>query len=325
MPPPDIEVDDEPIDLRPYFAILWRYRQVIGASIAIATVLFALVATVVVLSVPTERIAMLQFRLVFPGADSGRFPNGVPFNAMEIVNPHVLAKVFTANALDRYITAEEFQQSIALLQNSPAIERVDAEYLPQLASTRLTPTDRARLQSDYFARRDAIKDPQFDLTLRYSGRLREMPVALMEMALADTIETWARHAETQNGAARPDVDLVSRDMLARAADKGESYVTRLTVMRSGAERILSTLTSLEKVPGARAARTGGNRSLADEVTAIHDLINIDLDPLMGLAHGMARPGEMAMLRAQVSNQLAIHRRAFEAASARVRSLRSALR
>ena len=320
------DLDDEPIDLRPYFATFWRYRRIIGLSIVAAAVIFALAATVVVLAAPTERVGMLQFRLLFAGADAGRYPNGVPFNAMEVIAPQVLSEVFTANSLDRYATLQEFQQSVSLLQSSPALEQLDAEYLPQFSNARLTVADRTRLQGEYLTKRDAVKDPQFDLTLRRHGRLTEMPAPLMETVLSDTVDTWARQADVQNGAARPDVDVVSRDMFARAADEAENYVVRITVIRTGAERILSTLTALGEVPGARAVRTASNRSLADEVAAVQDLLKIDLDTLMGLARRAgASPGEQVVMRAYLSDQLRMHRRALETASSRVRNLRSALR
>src|SRR5690349_9788540 len=131
------DFDDEPIDLRPYFATLWRYRRMIGWSVAAATAIFAVVVALVVLLAPTERVGLVQFRLVFAGADAGKYPNGVPFNPMEIIAPPVLADVFTANRLDRYLTRDEFQQSISLRQNSPALEKLDAEYQPQSSNPRL--------------------------------------------------------------------------------------------------------------------------------------------------------------------------------------------
>lgn len=322
---PESGTDDD-ISLRPYFEALWRYRRVIQLALAGAAVLFLIATIALFVALPKERLGVLQFRLLFSGADNGQYPNGTPFNPTEIVATPVLTEVFASNTLERYTTLQEFQQSLFVLQSNPALQRLDFEYQAKLSDTRLGTVDRARLESEYFLKRDAIRDPQFDLNLRRNGRLADMPTELMEHVLSDTLETWAKQADIQKGAARPDVDLVSREVFARAAEKTESYLVRIDVLRTGAQRIIKTLTAFQEVPGARAVRTDGNRGLSDELATVEDIVKFDIEPLMGLARVAGGSGrDQLVLRAYLSNQLVTYRLDLRAASTRAQNLQTSLR
>ena len=66
---------EDEISLRPYFDTLWGYRRVIGAAIVGTMFLFAVGALAGYLRVPAERLASIQFRLLFDGAAQNQYPS----------------------------------------------------------------------------------------------------------------------------------------------------------------------------------------------------------------------------------------------------------
>jgi hypothetical protein len=325
MSDPTPDPGDE-ISLRPYVDAVWRYRRFIGAAVAAAAILFALATLAIYIRAPVERTASLQFRLLFAGAEDNKYPNDQPFNPTEIVSPPVVSELFEANELARYGKMEDFQQALFVVQSNFALQQLDYSYQSKLADTRLTSVDRARIEEEFLRKREGIRGAEFTLSLRRTERLKAMPEPLMQKVLSDTLTIWATQADAYKGVARPDIDIVSRDVFARAERENESLLIRIDVLRSGARRILNALTILEEVPGSRAVRTEKHRSLSDEKAVVEDNIKFDLDPLMSLARASGGSGsERPMLIAYVSNQIVTHHLNHRAALQRAQNLQSSLR
>jgi hypothetical protein len=320
------EPTTDDISLRPYVEVIARYRRAIGLSVVGAAVAFGIATLALYLVLPTERHGTVTFRLLFSGADENRYPNGTPFNPTEIVATPVLTEVFAANDLKRYTTLQQLQQALFVLQSNPALQELDYSYQAKLSDTKLTSVDRAKLEDEFLRKRDAIRDPEFNLTLQRKEHLAELPAAVMERVLGATLETWAKQAAAQKGATRPDVDIVSREVFARAASDNESFLVRVDVLRTGAQRIVKALTALQDVPGARAVRTVENRNLSEELAAVEDILKFDIEPLMGLAR--LAPGEQQdrlVLMAYISNQIVSYRLDLRAAASRAQNLQTSLR
>jgi hypothetical protein len=319
------ESGDE-ISLGQYVDAVWRYRRIIAAATVVAAILFGIGVLALYIRSPIERITSVQFRLLFEGAEDNKYPNEQPFNPTEIVSPPVIASVFEANELSRYGKVEDFQQALFIVQSNFALQQLDYSFQAKLADTRLTPVDRARLEEEFLRKREGIRVAEFTLSLRRTERIKAMPQPMMDKVLTDTLSVWAAQADATKGVARPDIDLVSREVFARAANDDESALIRIDVMRSGARRILSALNALERVPGSRGVRTDARRSLADEKAVVEDIIKFDLDPLMSLARASSGAGtERAILMAYVSNQKVTHELNLKTAEQRALSLQSSLR
>jgi hypothetical protein len=321
---PELAADE--ISFRPYFETVWRYRQVIGLSLVGAMVLFGIGLLTVYLRLPKERLGTIQFRLLFDGAQANTYPNGQPFNSTEIVAAPVVAEVFSANDLQQYGTLTDFQQSLFVLQSNPALQQLDFEYQGRLADTRLAAVDRAKLEDEFRRKRETMRDPQFSLSLRRSERFAPFPSPLIEKVLTDTLATWATQAIERKGAVRHNLDIVSPDMFDRAATESEHYLVRTDVLRTGAIRLLNSLTALEAIPGARAIRTQAQSSLAEEKAAVEDVIKFEVEPLLGfvrLAGGEAR--DRTLLSAYLSNQLFRQQLDRREAVARAQTLQMSLR
>ena len=160
------------VSLKPLIRFLAAYRRVLALAVLTAMVLCVVVLLVLMLVLPAERTGSIQVRLLFDGAADGRYPNGTPFSPAEIVATPILSEVFRINDLQRFGRYEDFKESMTVLQASLEHELLAASYTARLTDTKLTPTDRARLEDEFRKRRAAIKDPVYTLTMRRSSRLK---------------------------------------------------------------------------------------------------------------------------------------------------------
>jgi len=317
---------DDEVSLRPYFEAVWRHRQIVGATIGAAAIAFAIIALALYVMLPKERLASLGVRFTFEGAENNKYPNGTVFTANEVTSTPVLSDVYAGNDLQRYGSFRDFQQSLFVLQTSAALQQLDYDYQSKLSDTRLTSVDRDKLENEFMQKRDALRVPEYILTLHRRERFAEMPPTLVEKVLRDAVETWARQADVAKGAARPDVDIVSRDAFARAAANNDNFLIRIDILRTGAERLLDAMGELQRVSGARAVKTADNRTLSDELINVQNILKFDVEPMVGMARlANASPQDRAILSAYVTNQLARYRLDYEAATARAQSFQTSLR
>lgn len=314
------------ISLRPYVDAVLRYRRIMGALLGAVALLFGLGTLYLYLKSPVERVASLQFRLLFAGAEDKKYPNGQPFNPTEVVAPPVIAAVFEANQLSQYGKLHDFQQSVFLLHSNLALQQLDFSYQAKLSDPQLTPVDRARIEEEFLRRREAIRIPEYTLSYRRTERFRSIPDSLMEKVLTDVLDTWARQADALKGVARPPIELVTREVFQRAASEQESLLVRIDILRSGARRILSALEAMDRIPGARTVRTSDGRSVAAEKAAVEDILRFDLEPLKSLTRASGGGlEERPALLAYVANQVVTNRLAHRVAMQRAQTLQTSLR
>lgn len=326
MPPPQA---DE-ISLRPYFDAVWRYRRIIGFTMAAVAVLFVVGALFLYLAAPVERLASVQFRLLFDGAEQNRYPNGQPFNVTEIVSPPVVAEVYETNDLKGYGKLEIFQQQLFVTHNNVALQQLDYSYLAQLSDPRLTPVDRARIEEEFLRKREGVRNAEFTLSLRRTERFKSMPDSLMEKVLNDTLAIWAKQADALKGVARPEIDMVSSEVFDRATHEEDSLLVRIDILRSGARRILSALNNMDRIPGARVVRAIGSdghvSTVASERAIVEDILRFDLEPLKSLTRSSGGADhDRAALIAYVSNQIVDNQLSQRVALQNAQTLQTSLR
>jgi hypothetical protein len=229
--------DDDEIPSRPYFEALWSYRTLIGAALLAVLVVFILAAAYLYVSRPTGRIATIEFRLLFDGADKNQYPNGTRFSATEIVFTPVLTEVFRVNELQRFGRFEEFKDALFIQQSNPEIDLLSSEYQARLADAKLTSVGRARVEEEFRKKREALTDPRFSLTLRRQERFSSMPRSLMEKILNDTLSTWAKQADERKGATKYNIAMFSQNILNRAAiENGFFTVFSALIQGEGSDR-----------------------------------------------------------------------------------------
>jgi hypothetical protein len=298
---------DDVVSLKPLFRFLAAYRRVLGLAVVGAILLCVVVLVVLLLILPAERTASIQVRLLFEGASEGRYPNGTPFSVAEIVATPVLSEVYRMNDLQRFGPYQDFRESMTILQASLEQELLAAGYSARLADTKLTPTDRARLEDEFRKRLATVKDPVYALTMRRSSRLKVIPAALAEKILNDTMAVWAQQAKDLKGALRFNVAAVSRELLIQA------------------RRAVDVTQGLMSVPGAASFRTSKEHvSLSDVDFALSYTLRTQIDPLVSQIQQSGLANDPAAMQRYVRSRITELRLARDAARGRIQTLQDAL-
>ena len=324
--PKAAESHDGEISLSVYFETLWRYRSVIVAAVALVTVLFAIGVLVYRVRTPTERIASIQFRLLFDGAAQNRYPNGTPFSPSDIVGAPVVADVFAANDLKRFGSYDYFKQILYVQQASLAMSTLASEYQAKLADVKLSPVERAKLEEEWKNKRETLIDPVFSLSMRRSERFTEIPSSLAEKVLNDILETWAQQADLRKGALRYQVPILSAKSLTRENIASDDYLITADLLRTRAVRIVRSIDELEKLPGALTMRTSKEHVSLPEIRAmLEDSIRFDIEPLLGIIRSQGITKNAQQLALYASNAAFQIRLDKEEIEGRARALQAGLR
>lgn len=318
--------EDDEISLRPHFETVWRHRRVLKWASTAVLLAFTVGLLLSLLVFPPQRIASVQFRLLFDGAAQSRYPNGQPFSPAEIVGAPVVIEVYAKNDLQRFGKYEAFKESLFIQQSNPALDLLALEYQSKLSDTKLTPVDRARIEDEFKKKREALLDPVFSLTLRRSERLTALPRDLVQKVLTDTLDTWAQQADQRKGALRYQVPVFSSNVLSRQSLESEDYFVAADLLRSKSLRIIETIAELEEVPGALTIRTAkDNISLPEIRASIEDAVRFDLEPLLGIIRSEGITRNARLLSLYASNQLFQLRLDRQAAQGRAQVLQDSLR
>jgi hypothetical protein len=281
-PPLDDAGDDRPW-LRPLVDTLWGYRGALRNGVLAAAAMAALIFTAAFLLVPADRFATLHFRVLFDGADQGKYPNDTPFSSAEIVATSVLEQVFKANELQRYMDFADFKASMFALESNPDLELLSYEYQTKLADPKLTPVDRARIEDEFKKKRLSLKSADYSLNFRRSERMEKLPALLVTKVLDDTLTQWARQAREQKGALKYDIPIFSNNILQRDVVAREDYLIAVDILRTKVSKILFNIDSISEVPGAALMRTGKSHlSLAEIRLNLEDLLRFDIEPSISL-------------------------------------------
>ena len=312
------------VSLKPLVRFLAMYRRVLGLAVVAALGLCIVVLLVLMLILPAERTASLQVRLLFDGAAEGRYPNGTPFSPAEIVATPILSEVYRINDLQRFGRYEDFKESMTVLQASLEHELLAAAYTARLADTKLSSTDRARLEDEFRKRRAAIKDPLYTLTMRRSSRLKVMPVTLGEKVLNDTLAVWSEQAKALKGAVRFNVPVVSRDNLNPKALERD-FLIAVDDLRLQARRAVDIAEGLLLIPGAESLRSQKEGvSLSDVTFALADTLRTEIEPLVNLIQQSGLANDPVAMQRYVRGRVTELRLERDATRARIQTMQDAL-
>jgi hypothetical protein len=286
--------DERGISIKPLLQALWRERFRMALAFGALALISAAGLLIQYAAAPKERIATVGFRLTFEGAERGEFPNGTPFSTGEIVSTPVLAEVYRANQLDRYLSPQDFKESLYVLQSNRELEILAYEYHAKLADTRLSAVDRGRLEEEFRRRQDGLRSAEYSLHMRREERTARIPDALMGKVLVDTLSTWAEHVATRKGAVRYNIQVLTKNILSEDAIAKEDYPIAVDLLRSQTERVLRSISEIADLPGAGAVRIGDEQvSLAEVRARLEGLLQFDLERLFATirAGGLSRNPE----------------------------------
>ncbi len=285
-----------------------------------------MIALVIYLFSPTQRITSQAFRLNFERAGAGEYPNGSKFNVTDIISGPILSRVYRDNQLNKYIELGNFTRSVFVLESNPEYERLASEYQARLADTRLTPIDRERLQKEFEMKTQSISKNEYAVYFSRPAGTRAIPENVARKILLDILTDWADFIVNQQHVTTYQISVLSPNVLAPTAQEQSDLVVALQMLRSRATQVLHNIRRVETLPGALQVRTQADRlSLEEARIRVDEIIRFRIEPLLGMV--VRSPRLMSDRGATIrflETQLAYDQRQLEATQSLAESTRDAI-
>ena len=297
---------DEPATPSPTFSHVIRtlraYLPIIFLSLVAAAVGYIIVAVVLYLLAPSQRVTTMQFRLEFEGAERGEYPNGVKFSTAEVISTPVLLRVFNANDLKRFTTFTEFTHAVFVLESNAAYEELVREYMARLSDPRLTSVDRERIQREFDLRKASLSKDSYSINYQRGRRTDAIPEMLVRKVLHDILKEWARFVANEQHVLEYRLPVISPDVITNSPVTGNPLIAT-EMLRAKTNRVLFNITQIRMLPAAEVIRTKDNLTLNDIAFRLEDIMRFTLEPLVHRIAGAGldeRPASIRFLETQLS-------------------------
>lgn len=304
--------------------ILRDYAAPIALAMLAAAVGYVVLAIIYILLQPVERNTRLAFRLDFPGAATGIYPNGLKFIGSDIIDSPVLRAAFDANQLDRYMSFPDFARSVVVLEANAAMEQLARTYEAKLSNPKLSPVERDRIETEYDNKRESLQKNEWALILTTRDGLTRVPPAVASKTLHDILRLWADFAAKTRQVLLHRVPLISAAALERLEPENGDPFAGLLALRIGALELRSNITALSDLPGAEVVRsTKRNASLRELELELTQIERTRIEFLV--ADVLHTPTiDRARAASLIESQLAYDRRKLVASEERVAVMRKSL-
>ena len=293
--------ESDEIDLSKIFFTLWRYRLWIVIAFFVSVFLFG-VFFIVNYSFPGEKLATVEFRLEFTGAEKGEYPNGLMFDTGDLLSIPVLRQVYEINSLDNYMEFNEFRDSLQILRTESAefLSKV-ADYRERLSQSTLSTVDRERIEREF---QDVMRDT---VSTKYSLNFKAsngVPSSTVYKVLTDILSSWAVDVNERLNVLKYRTPLYSENIIDRDFIEEEDYIIVIDLLRLKCTQIIDNADSIMNLPGAELVKTKQeNISIPEIKIRINDLINYKLNPLVGIIRSNAISKNINMTRLYLENRL----------------------
>jgi hypothetical protein len=267
-----------------------QFRRIVRALRAtwriplIASTVLLILSIAVLLSLrtifPPTRTFISQFHFTFPAAESGRYPNDIPFSINEILDPAIIDTVYEQLELDRYgLDRNEFYGAFSirpfLLTESEIAER----YRQQLADRRLSFVERERLEQQLKNRLAQDSRGAAELSFLPSRR-PVVPVSVGRAIVHKVPLVWSRFVIEKKGVLRIPGFTAAVNVIAPDAIDRRPLPLVIVGLIEGSERLDERLTELLKIPGVLTERDpAAGKSIRDIERDLHDLQLFHINPL----------------------------------------------
>jgi hypothetical protein len=302
-----------------------HYQAALRMAVA-AAVLVGIVGVIYVMWLqPTRRSYSLEFRPTFTGAESGQYPNGLPFSVSEVADSSILDMVYDKNEISQFCGREIFRGGFFVEQRSAQSISLDAEYQGRLSDPRVTSIERQRLQDEYQSKRDALP-MQYRLVFTQPEACASIPGVVVTKAMTEVLTTWASESDSKRGVLNHNVEVLTPAMLDSTLEG--SSLLRADLLRTSLWRVINNIDEVARLPGASQVRLtlseadlGGQISFVEIRHKLTDLVRSTLEPLVVAAGQSMVRDSMAWVTETVSNA----ERTREAAEGRAAAYQDALR
>jgi hypothetical protein len=275
----DDDVAEVEITLGDLLQPVLKYRAYILFATVLITAVAALAAGILYARQGATRGAVLSFRVIFPGAAFGLYPNGQPFAPSDVVTSEIVEAVVARNRIETYCSTDAFRSGLVVVESSPELAFLNAAFEAHLADPRLTALERQQFADEYASRR-ASTPTQFDLRYLDPAACARIPDAVLVKALPDVVETWAAKTEDVAGALRFDTPVLTPAVLDDQTLNAD-LIVRADLLRTGLGRVIANIQQTELLPGAGQFRgSDAHVSLSEVRAGLEDLRQARLDPLI---------------------------------------------
>ena len=316
---------EPPVSISHFTHVIRSYRHVILLSLGAILLAYLIIAIGLFLFSPAERVTSQPFRLDFEGAGKGEYPNKSKFNVADIVNGPIVSRVWQENHLADYMPFGEFSRAVYVLESNRDFEMLAAEYQAKLADPKLSPIDRDRLQKEFELKTQSIAKNEYAVYLSHHGK-RSIPESLARKVFLDILNNWADFAVNQQHVIAYQVSVLSPEILTPSAVEKSDTIAAIEVLRSKANRVISNIQKIEKLPGATLARTPSDRLSLEEVRIrLDEILRFRLEPLLAIVlHAPTLVPDRTSTTRFLESQLAYDQRQLEATQRMADSIRESI-
>jgi len=235
----------------------------------------------------------------FPQAAQGKYPNGSPFSASDIVSNTVLETVWTNNHLvDRGVTLQTFQNSVSAIPYSGEVEFINTKYKGLLAQKNLSRTDIEKLESDYKVEIDQAASKNIKLILVSHGD--NYDTVLATKVLNDVAAAWSKAAIEKLGVSRaPSLDGVILDSSMKTASP-YLVLNYLNDLIYKAQSVVLTMQADVNSNSYRDSQTGLN--LAGAFSKLRQISDYQVDPVDAYVAIHVKPSDAERLQTRYKLQ-----------------------
>lgn len=313
------------ISLFRFSQVLKRYRFTIVLCIAAIMIAYGIVAIGAFLMAPAQRVTMQPFRLEFPGATGGEYPNKTKFNPADIVSTPILSRVYRDNQLSNYLPFGAFSRSIFVLESNPEYDKLVAEYQSRIADRSLSSIDRTAIEKDFEAKRQAILKNEFAVTLTQPDQTRRIPDTIARKVVSDTLTDWADFAVNQQHVTMYELSLPSVQILNVGSLQNDVLVNSTLVLRGQVDRVIDDSIALAQLPGATLARTPNDHMSLEEIQVrLNEIMRYRVEPLIPQIFSSGLITDRAATLRFLQTQLDYDKRALDKAERLIDGTRQAL-
>ncbi|SRR5581483_4393019 len=312
---------ERPVSLRYLVHVLRAYAPIILVVTAAVAVFYLIIASLLYVVGPSQRVTTVRFRLDFKGATEGQYPNGNKFSGAEIVSTPILLKVFKENQLQRFTNFERFSRALYVLEANPEYERMAVLYQGRLADPRLSPIDRERILHEWELKSTSIAKNEYSINWMRTSDTADVPDNLIRKSLLDVLDAWAHYAIEEQHVLDYSLPILRQDVL-DSLDTSAGPVVSTHVLRSRVYQIIEDINQLEMVPGAQLIRSADHMSLEEIRLRLSEIVRFRLEPLTAqlLANGANRAATVRFFQ----SQLAYDERQLKAVQDSTEALRQSL-
>jgi hypothetical protein len=280
LDPLDADIAESQVTLGDLLQPALRHRSHVLLITIVVTTIAALAAGAMYVRQARTRTATLSFRLLFPGAAYGTYPNGQPFIPTDIIGADVVDPVSDQNNIAHVCSPDAFRSGLVVLARSAELTALDAAFESRVADPRLTAADRQRVTDEYASRRTTTPTA-YDLNYVDPPACVDLPDVVLTKALPGILETWAARTQQVSGVTRFDTPVLTPAVFDDDGTAGSDPLIRADLLRTRVARVVANIRIIEALPGAAQSRASESHlTLAEVRGRLEDLMKTRLDPLI---------------------------------------------